>query len=84
MATIPFNFIKLALNYGIAVVLFDRLTAAVPSLRGSLSRRFLRSATGNNLLQQSGLKDSISHHNEIEVPHALQYNYQYVSYCGAP
>ena len=35
LATIPFNCIKLALNYGVAVILFDRLTAAVPSLRGA-------------------------------------------------
>ena len=63
LATIPFNFIKLSLNYGIAVILFDRLTAAVPSLRGaplqkragsswrpargSSSPRFSRYATGN-------------------------------------
>jgi hypothetical protein len=35
LATIPFNIIKLTLNYGIAVILFDRLTAAVPSLRSA-------------------------------------------------
>ena len=33
LATIPFNFLKLSLNYVLAVFLFDRLTAAVPSLR---------------------------------------------------
>lgn len=33
LATIPFNFLKLSLNYALAVFLFDRLTAAVPSLR---------------------------------------------------
>ena len=33
LATIPFNFIKIALNYGIAAIIFDRLAAAVPSLR---------------------------------------------------
>lgn len=36
-ATIPFNCIKLALNYCIAVFLYDRLTAAIPSLRTSMS-----------------------------------------------
>ena len=33
LATIPFNCLKLALNYTVAVILFDRLTAAVPALR---------------------------------------------------
>ena len=35
MATIPFNFIKIALNYAIATVLFYRVAAAVPMLRGA-------------------------------------------------
>lgn len=33
LATIPFNFIKIALNYGIATVLFYRILAAVPAFR---------------------------------------------------
>ena len=33
LATIPFNLIKLSLNYGIAVILFYRLADAVPALR---------------------------------------------------
>ena len=33
LATIPFNIIKIALNYSIAAILYDRLAAAVPSLR---------------------------------------------------
>ncbi len=37
LATIPFNCIKLALNYGIALFLYDRLTAAIPSLRTSMT-----------------------------------------------
>lgn len=32
-ATVPFNCVKLFLNYAIATVLFDRLCAAVPALR---------------------------------------------------
>ena len=35
LATIPFNIIKIALNYSIAVIIFDRIAAAVPSLRGA-------------------------------------------------
>ena len=35
LATIPFNIIKIALNYSVAVIIFDRLAAAVPSLRGA-------------------------------------------------
>lgn len=35
MATIPFNAIKLALNYGIGYVLYHRLSSAVPILRGA-------------------------------------------------
>ena len=33
LATIPFNIIKIALNYSTAAILYDRLAAAVPSLR---------------------------------------------------
>ena len=33
LATIPFNIIKIALNYSIAAILYDRIAAAVPSLR---------------------------------------------------
>lgn len=35
MATIPFNAIKLALNYGIAYFLYQRLSSAVPILRNA-------------------------------------------------
>ncbi len=35
LATIPFNFIKIGLNYAIATVLFYRVAAAVPALRGA-------------------------------------------------
>ena len=35
LATIPFNFIKIALNYGIATVLYYRVATAVPALRGA-------------------------------------------------
>jgi len=35
LATIPFNLIKMGLNYAIAVVLFYRVAAAVPTLRGA-------------------------------------------------
>ena len=35
MATIPFNFIKIGLNYVIATAIFYRVAAAVPALRGA-------------------------------------------------
>lgn len=35
LATIPFNFIKIGLNYVIATAIFYRVAAAVPALRGA-------------------------------------------------
>ena len=35
LATIPFNFIKIGLNYVVATVIFYRVAAAVPALRGA-------------------------------------------------